>query len=65
MNIEVGKTYLLKGMIENGYANGKKQYTTESVVRRVTFVTDTRIICECGREFLREGLEIKEWPPKR
>lgn len=68
--IEIGKWYHLSGDIENGYMNGKSNIDHEEVTRVVTRVTDTYIICECGRRFLinenlklsipafRQGLEI-------
>ena len=57
--IEIGKKYHLKGDIENGYMNGIPFISPEEVTRVITRVTETRIICECGRKFLRnENLTI-------
>ena len=53
--IEIGKCYHLSGDIENGYMNGKPNIDHEEVTR----VTDTHIICECGRRFLiNENLKV-------
>jgi hypothetical protein len=57
--IEIGKWYHLSGDIENGYMNGKPNIDHEEVTRVVTRVTDTHIICECGRRFLiNENLKL-------
>lgn len=57
--IEIGKEYHLTGDIENGYMNGKLYISHEEVTRAIRQVTDTRIICECGRKFLiNESLTI-------
>ncbi len=50
--IEIGQWYHLSGDIENGYMDGKPYISHEEVTRVVTRVTDTHIICECGRKFL-------------
>lgn len=49
--IEIGQWYHLSGDIENGYMDGKPYISHEEVTRVVTRVTDTHIICECGRKF--------------
>lgn len=57
--IEIGQRYHLSGDIENGYMDGKTYISHEEVTRVVTRVTDTRIICECGRKFLiNENLKL-------
>jgi hypothetical protein len=57
--IEIGKVYHITGDIENGFMNGKPYFCHEEVTRRITRITDTRIICECGREFLKnENLKL-------
>lgn len=57
--IEIGQTYHLSGDIENGYFDGKPYISHEEVTRKVTRITDTQIICECGRRFLiNEHLEV-------
>lgn len=50
--IEIGQRYHLSGDIENGYMDGKPYISHEEVTRVVTRVTDTHVICECGRKFL-------------
>jgi len=52
-NIEVGKTYNLSGDIENGWFEGKPFISHENVTRKVVRITDTHIICECGRKFIK------------
>lgn len=57
--IEIGQWYHLSGDIENGYMDGKPYISHEEVTRVVTRVTDTHIICECGRKFLiNENLKL-------
>ena len=51
-DIETSKKYKISGDLENGDINGKPYICHEEVVRAINRVTDTRIICECGREFL-------------
>lgn len=52
-DIEVGKTYNLSGDIENGWKDGKPYISPENVTRKVVRITDTHIVCECGRKFLK------------
>ena len=57
--IQIGKEYHLTGDIENGFWNGKPFISHEEVTRKVTRVTDTHIVCECGRKFIiNENLNI-------
>lgn len=57
--IEIGEWYNLSGDIENGCINGKPFICHEEVTRIVTRVTDTHVICECGRRFLiNENLQL-------
>ena len=57
--IEIGKWYHLSGDIENGYMDGKPYISHEEVTRVVKRVTDTHIVCECGRRFIiNENLEV-------
>ena len=57
--IEIGKWYHLSGDIENGYMDGKPYITHEEVTRVVKRVTDTHIVCECGRRFIiNENLQV-------
>lgn len=50
--IEIGQWYHLSGDLENGYKNGQPYICHEEITRRITRVTDTHIVCECGRRFL-------------
>ncbi|WP_390471691.1 hypothetical protein [Bacteroides ovatus] len=57
--IETGKWYHLSGDIENGYVDGKPHTSHEEVTRIVKRVTDTHIVCECGRRFIiNENLKV-------
>lgn len=57
--IEIGKWYHLSGDIENGYMDGKPYISHEEVTRVVKRVTDTHIVCECGRRFIiNENLKV-------
>jgi hypothetical protein len=59
--IEVGSYYHLIGEIENGYRDGKPIIEREEVSRCVKYVTDTHVVCECGRRFLRnEKLKMRK-----
>lgn len=58
-DIEIGKWYHLSGDIENGYMNGKPHISHEEVTRVVKRVTDTHVVCECGRRFIiNENLKV-------
>lgn len=58
-DIEIGKWYHLSGDIENGYMDGKPYISHEEVTRVVKRVTDTHIVCECGRRFIiNENLKV-------
>jgi len=58
---EIGRTYRISGDIENGYKDGKPYICHEEVVRKVINVTQTHVVCECGREFLRnENLKLRK-----
>ena len=57
--IEIGKWYHLSGDIENGYMDGKPYISHEEVTRVVKRVTDTHVVCECGRRFIiNENLKV-------
>jgi hypothetical protein len=59
--IQTGKRYHLSGDIENGYMNGNPIIDHEEVTRVVTRITDTQIICECGRKFIiNDNLKVTE-----
>lgn len=51
--IIVGCRYRVSGDLENGhYADRTPRVTHEDVVRKVTRITETHVICECGRKFI-------------
>lgn len=57
----IGKYYHISGDLENGYWDGKPYICHENITRVITRITDTHVICECGRKFLKnENLEIVE-----
>jgi hypothetical protein len=61
----IGKSYRLKGTIENGWftdKDGKTQirYSQEDVVRPIKRITDVFVIAACDRKFLREGLQVEK-----
>jgi hypothetical protein len=61
----VGKAYRLKGTILNGTfvnndGNVEINYSDEDVVRCIKRITDDRVYAECGRVFLREGLQVEK-----
>lgn len=59
--IEIGKRYHIVGDLENGFMNGKPYICHEEVTRVITRITETHIICECGRKFLNnQNLKIEE-----
>lgn len=45
--IRIGGRYALSGNIQNG-----NHVTHEEVTRTVVRVTDTHIVCQCGRRFI-------------
>jgi uncharacterized protein YlzI (FlbEa/FlbD family) len=56
-----GERYRICGEIENGYFNGKPLITNEQVIRCIRYITDTHVVCECGRRFLiNEKLKIEK-----
>lgn len=60
-DIIVGKCYRISGDLQNGYKDGKPYICHENITRVITRITDTHIICECGRKFLKnQNLEIVE-----
>lgn len=46
-DITVGMTYHISGDQQNG-----SYVTHEEVTRKITRITDTHVICECGRKFI-------------
>ena len=53
--IEPGQRYHISGDIDNGLKDGKPYLSHDEVTRVIKRVTDTRIICECGRRFVING----------
>lgn len=54
--IIIGGRYHLSGDIQNG-----SSVTHDEVTRKVVRVTDTHVVCECGRKFIINGnLKIDE-----
>lgn len=45
--IMVGLRYRISGYLQNG-----NYVTHDEVVRKITRITDTHVICECGRRFI-------------
>lgn len=45
--IMVGLRYRISGDLQNG-----NYVTHDDVVRKITRITDTHVICECGRRFI-------------
>lgn len=59
--IEIGKRYHIIGDLENGFMDGKPYICHEEVTRVITRITETHIICECGRKFLNnQNLKFEE-----
>lgn len=56
-----GKKYCLSGDIQNGrHADGTLRISHEEVCRKVSYIKDGIIVCECGRRFIiNENLKIK------
>ncbi|KKB45415.1 hypothetical protein HMPREF1212_05072 [Parabacteroides sp. HGS0025] len=61
-DIIIGNRYLISGDLQNGYMDGKPYICHEEVTRAITRITDTHVICECGRQFLKnQNLKIVEY----
>lgn len=51
--VEIGSRYRISGDLDNGrYADGTPYIVYEDVVRVIKRITDTHVICECGRRFI-------------
>lgn len=51
--IITGVKYSISGDLDNGQcSDGKPHITHDEVVRVIKRVTETHIICECGRKFI-------------
>ncbi|RHJ76894.1 hypothetical protein DW103_16455 [Parabacteroides sp. AM08-6] len=66
MNINevvVGLRYRVSGDLANGrYADGTPRISHDDVVRVIKRITDTRMILECGREFIiNDNLKIEKF----
>lgn len=62
MNIDISKVtvglrYRVSGDLQNG-----NYITHEDVVRKITRITDTHVVCECGRRFIiNDNLKIEKF----
>jgi hypothetical protein len=56
------KHYRVEGNIYNGTnKDGTKLICKENVVRKIKYMTDTKLVTECGREFIKDNeLSIEE-----
>ncbi len=61
-DIEIGQRYHISGDLQNGqYSDCTPCITHDEVTRVITRVTDTHIICECGRRFIKnQNLQITQ-----
>lgn len=62
-NIKSGYKYVISGNLSNGYkADGTPNTTFETIVSKVVRVTDTHVICEYGRRFIKDNtLTVSIW----
>lgn len=62
-NIKPGYKYVISGNLSNGHkADGTPNTAFETIVRKVIRVTDTHVICECGRRFIIDNtLTVSIW----
>lgn len=55
--VTVGLRYRISGDLQNG-----NHVTHEDVVRKITRITDTNVVCECGRRFIiNKNLKIEKF----
>lgn len=55
--VTVGLRYRVSGDLQNG-----SYITHEDVVRKITRITDTHIVCECARKFIiNSNLKIEKF----
>ena len=55
--VTVGLRYRVSGDLQNG-----SYITHEDVVRKISRITDTHIVCECGRKFIiNRNLKIEKF----
>ena len=51
--VELGKRYRISGDLSNGRCpDGTPYISHDDVVRKILRVSQTHVICECGRRFL-------------
>ena len=56
-DVIIGVRYRISGDLKNG-----SYITHDDVVRKITRITDTYVICECGRQFIiNENLKIEKF----
>lgn len=56
-DVIIGVRYRISGDLKNG-----SYITHDDVVRKIIRITDTYIICECGRQFIiNENLKIEKF----
>ena len=56
-NVIIGLKYRVSGDLQNG-----SYVTHDDVVRKIKRITDTHVICECGRQFIiNENLKIEKF----
>lgn len=56
-DVTIGVRYRISGDLQNG-----SYVTHDDVVRKITRITTTHVICECGRRFIiNENLKIEKF----
>ena len=56
-DVTIGVRYRISGDLQNG-----NYVTKEDVVRKITRITDTHVVCECGRRFIiNDNLKIEKF----
>ena len=56
-DVVIGLRYQISGDLQNG-----SYVTHDDVVRKITRITTTHVICECGRRFIiNENLKIEKF----
>lgn len=61
--VTVGLRYRVSGDLANGrHADGTPRISHDDVVRKITRITDTHVVCECGRSFIiNDNLKIEKF----
>lgn len=59
----IGIRYRISGDLANGhYSDGTPCITHDDVVRAIKRVTETHVVCECGRKFIiNDNLKIEKF----